>query len=141
MSITAGQVWLAYNAAENDRDFTMMSALVAADLRVTVNGRLAVSSAQDDERAMSQLIACYPDYRRAVDEVIEFPGRAVVRWRMRGTPADDVGRAMDISGCSIVAVENGVMTEAFLYYDGAALDAVLEQAAASEAAVVTAEQR
>lgn len=124
----ARAIWLAYNAAENDRDFERMLSLVSADLSVTVNGRPAVGSADDDEAAMRALIAAYPDYRRDVDEVIAIGDRAVARWRMRGTSADPLRRDdLDVAGCSVVTCRDGRMVDAALYYDGEALDRVLDE--------------
>ena len=123
------EIWLAYNAAENDRHFDRMLALVSPDLTVTVNGRPAVASAEEDETAMRALIAVYPDYRREVEEVISIDHRAVARWRMRGTSStrsqwDD----LDVAGCSVVTCRDGRIVDAALYYDGAALDRVLHEA-------------
>lgn len=120
--------WLAYNAAENARDYVAMAALVAEDLTVQVNGVRAVGSAEDDLRAMEHLIGVYPDYRREVDEIIGAGDRVVARWRMRGTSADSAVEPLDVPGCSVVTVRGGRMTEAFLYYQGAALDRVLQTA-------------
>jgi ketosteroid isomerase-like protein len=130
VSTDAAGVWLAYNVAENAADFAGMGNLVAADLDVTVNGRPAVSSAEDDERAMRELMAVYPDYRREVDEVLGTGDRAVARWRMVGTPASAELPPLDVPGCSVITVEDGRITRAHLYYQGAALDEVLRAAGA-----------
>lgn len=122
-------IWLSYNAAENAGDFERMLALVSADLCVTVNGHPAVGSAADDEAAMKALISAYPDYRREVDEVIGIGDRVVARWRMRGTSADPSRRDdLEVAGCSVVRCRDGRMIDAALYYDGAALDRVLNEA-------------
>ncbi|MTD12906.1 hypothetical protein GIS00_02965 [Nakamurella sp. YIM 132087] len=121
----AASIWLAYNVAENRADFATMSTLVAPDLVATVNGVPAVSSAEEDERAMRRLLEQYPDYRREVVEVIAAGERATARWRMRGTPADPAHPVLDVQGCSIVTAADGVMTGAALYYQGDALDASL----------------
>ncbi len=128
MSAQAGDIWLAYNVAENASDYEGMMRLVAPDLAVTVNGQPAVSSAADDERAMRELKRTYPDYHRVVDEVLSAGDRAVARWQMVGTPTQETTPALRVHGCSVVRVRHGVMTEAHLYYDGAALDAVLDAA-------------
>lgn len=126
MTLGPDQVWQAYNDAENARDFQTMAQLVARDLVVTVNGEPAVSSAEDDDRAMRHLTGAYPDYRRDLIEVLRSGDRAVARWRMLGTPVN--GPHLDVPGCSIVTVEEGRITEAHLYYYSAALDAVLSAA-------------
>ncbi|CCH77469.1 hypothetical protein BN12_20012 [Nostocoides japonicum T1-X7] len=131
MSRDARAVWLAYNEAENSSDYPAMMALIAPDLAVTVNGRPAVSSAEDDERAMRALKQAYPDYRRDVEEVIGAGDRAVARWRMIGSPASPDLAPLDVPGCSVVRTVGEVMVEAYLYHDGAALDAVLEAAGAT----------
>jgi hypothetical protein len=124
-----GDVWKTYNEAENARDFSAMVRLIAEDLSVTVNGACAVGSAEDDERAMRHLIAVYPDYRRDVEEVVSAGNRAIARWRMVGTAGVATTPNLNVPGCSIVTVAYGRITEAHLYYQGAALDAVLHAAA------------
>jgi predicted ester cyclase len=126
----AAAVYVAYNDAENAQDFAAMAGLVATDLRVEVNGRVGVSSADEDQRAMLELCRTYPDYSREVEEVVVAGDRATVRWRMRGTAATDAVDALDVSGCSVVTVHRGQITQAFLYYDGAPLDSVLSRAGA-----------
>lgn len=128
-STDAAEIWLAYNAAENSRDFEAMGALMRADLAVSVNGRSAVSSAEDDLRAMSLLTSTYPDYRREVDGVVAAGDQATIRWRMRGTAAKpDLVADLDVPGCSVIECAGGVIETAHLYYDGQALDRVLSQA-------------
>ncbi len=132
LSGDAAAIWLAYNRAENDGDFTAMMRLIAGDLAVTVNGRPAVASADDDERAMRELKSLYPDYRRKVDEVIPAGERATVRWRMLGTAIRPDVAELQVAGCSVVRAVGGVLTEAHLYYQGAALDDALASASAPE---------
>jgi predicted ester cyclase len=124
-------VYAAYNAAENAKDFPAMAKLVSADLRVEVNGRVAVSSAAEDQRAMLELFRTYPDYRREIEEIVVASDRATVRWRMRGTAANAGVDTLNVSGCSVVSVRGGQLTHAFLYYEGAALSAVLARAGAT----------
>jgi ketosteroid isomerase-like protein len=126
----AGAIWLAYNDAENHHDLERTTQLVSDALVVVVNGAAAVGSAADDEAAMAELFATYPDYRRDVDEIVSSGDRAVVRWRMRGSHRDG-GAALDVAGCSVITVEAGRITHAYLYYDATALDAVLGRAAGS----------
>ena len=123
-------VYAAYNDAENAKDFPAMARLVSAGLRVEVNGRVEVSSADEDQRAMLELLRTYPDYRREIEEFVVAGDRATVRWRMRGTAGIDGQDALDVSGCSVVSVHRGQITQAFLYCDGAVLDAVLSRAGA-----------
>ncbi|WP_255953845.1 nuclear transport factor 2 family protein [Streptomyces odontomachi] len=123
---TACQTWLAYNAAENARDLAAMAALVAAELRATVNGRPAVSSAEDDAAAMDRLLCTYPDYRREVVEVIDAGERGTVRWRMTGRPAPGSGVApLDVAGCSVLTARGGRIVEAHLYHDGTGLHEIV----------------
>lgn len=126
---SAAEIWLAYNEAENAHDLARTSALVAPNLNVSVNGSAAVSSAADDEAAMSALLGLFPDYRREVDEVLDLGRRAVIRWRMVGNAED--GRRLNVAGCSIIATADEVITDAQLYYSGSALDEALASAATS----------
>lgn len=130
---SAGQTWLAYNAAENARDFPAMVALMAPYLSVTVNGAPALSSADDDERAMRVIIDTYPDYRREVEEVFEIDGGrlAVVLWRMRGSSPYASAPDLDVAGCSVVRAHAGVLTQARLFYQAPVLDSLLQRAGRS----------
>jgi SnoaL-like domain len=130
---SAGQVWLAYNAAENARDFDSMMSLVAPHLSVVINGAPALSSAADDERAMHMIIETYPDYRREVETVVEIDGgrQAVALWRMRGTSPFATAPDLDVAGCSVVQADAGVLTHAQLYYQATVLDELLQRAAAA----------
>jgi predicted ester cyclase len=125
---TPAAVYVAYNDAENAKNFRAMAKLVAADLRVQVNGRVAVSSADEDQRAMLELFRTYPDYHREIEEILVAGDRATIRWRMRGTAGIEGITPLDVSGCSIVSVRGGQLTHAFLYYDATALNAVLARA-------------
>jgi hypothetical protein len=131
--VSAGQVWLAYNAAENARDFDSMMSLVAPYLSVITNGAPALSSAADDERAMHVIIETYPDYRREVEEVVEIDGgrKALALWRMRGTSPFASAPDLDVAGCSVVRADAGVLTHARLYYQARVLDELLQRATAS----------
>ena len=129
----AAGIWLAYNAAENAVDLDGMRALVQPRLRVLVNGRADVSSADDDLRAMQALRRAYPDYRREVEQVLSAGEHAVIRWRMRGTPAQgSLAEPLDVSGCSVVQCSEGAIESAHVYYDAAALGAVLAAAVARQ---------
>jgi predicted ester cyclase len=121
-------VYAAYNDAENANDLPAMANLVSAALRVEVNGRVAVSSADEDQRAMLELFRTYPDYRREIEEIVAAGDRVTVRWRMRGIAGIGGVDALDVPGCSVVSVRGGQITEAFLYFEGAALNAVLSRA-------------
>ncbi len=123
-------VYTAYNAAENRRDLQSIQSLVATDLRVEVNGRVAVTSAKDDSTAMAALFASYPDYRRELVELLVDGDRATARWRMLGSPVTEGVEPLDLAGCSVVRVAKGQIAQAYLYYDGGALDVVLSRSAA-----------
>lgn len=124
-------VYSAYNDAENAKDFSTMATLLSPDLRVEVNGLVAVSSADEDQLAMLELFRTYPDYRREIEEIVVAGDRATVRWRMRGTTGIDGIKPLDVSGCSVVSVRGGQLTRAFLYCDAAALNEVLTRAGAT----------
>ena len=120
------RVYRAYNNAENAHDLAATTALVTDDLQVTINGARQLSSASDDERAMAALFAAYPNYRREIVEVISQGDRGTIRWRMAGTPADGLALdPLDVHGCSIVTVRDGLLADAHLYVDRAALNAIL----------------
>lgn len=123
---TVGDIYRAYNDAENAHDLQATAALVTDDLQVAINGVPQLSSGADDEQANAALFAAYPDYRREVLEVIEDGSRGAVRWRMVGTPASDSGLPpLDLHGCSVVEVRDGRLARAHLYVDTAVLAAIL----------------
>ncbi|MFI6039292.1 nuclear transport factor 2 family protein [Streptomyces sp. NPDC051315] len=119
-------VYRAYIDAENRQDSATAAALVSPSLRVEINGRPALSSAAEDQAANAELLRRYPDYRRDVLDTVADGSRVAVRWRMAGTPARAGLEPLDVHGCSAVRVQDGPITHTFLYYQGAALDAVLE---------------
>ncbi|MFF3494624.1 nuclear transport factor 2 family protein [Streptomyces sp. NPDC002795] len=122
----AEKIFRAYNDAENAHAPDTAAQLLAPDLDVQVNGRQALASAEDDRAANDELLRRYPDYRREIVDVVANGERAVARWRMRGTPSAADGEPLDVHGCSVVTVRDGRITQAFLYYDGGALAAVLD---------------
>ncbi|YCH06391.1 nuclear transport factor 2 family protein [Arthrobacter sp. alpha11c] len=123
MTTQPNKVWEAYNEAENTRDFTAMAQLVAPDISITVNGIKSVSSAEEDQSEMRHVMEIYPDYRRILVEILSFGNRAVARWQMLGS--SPTAPDLNATGCSIVTVKYGQITDAYLYYDSAALDSVL----------------
>jgi predicted ester cyclase len=127
---TPAQVYRAYVEAEARRDGAALGDLLAPDIRIEVDGAPALASADEDRAAMAALFEAYPDYRREIIEIIESGDRAAARWRMLGQPRPDLaGRlpVIDIRGVSIVAVQRGRMTEAYVWSPGGALKDVLER--------------
>jgi len=131
MSATDGvavRIYRAYNVAENARDQAAMNALLAPDIAIEMNGRPALSSAEDDAVAMAALFEAYPDYHREIVSVVDGGHTAAVRWRMVGHAAARFGGRLpdlDVHGCSLVMVEGGRMTRAWLYAAEGQIDAVL----------------
>ncbi|MFN8622922.1 MAG: nuclear transport factor 2 family protein [Chloroflexota bacterium] len=134
MSAAAGtegeavRIYRAYNLAENTRDQVTMNALLAPDIAIEMNGRPALSSAEDDAVAMAALFDAYPDYHREILGVVDGGDTCAVRWRMAGHGAPRFGGRLpdlDVQGCSIVTVRDGRMTRAWLYSAEGQIDAVL----------------
>ena len=118
MSATDGlavRIYCAYNDAENGRDQAAMNALLAPDIAIELNGRAALSSAEDDAVAMAALFDAYPDYHREIVSIVDGGDTAAVRWRMAGHAAARFGGRLpdlDVHGCSVVAVRDGRMVRA-----------------------------
>lgn len=131
MSATDGVavvIYRAYNDAENARDQAAMNALLAPDIAIEMNGRPALSSAEDDAVAMAALFDAYPDYHREIVAVVDDGDRAAIRWRMVGHAAARYGGRLpdlDVQGCSFIEVADGRMTRAWLYSAEGQMDAVL----------------
>lgn len=125
---TAAEVYRAYNEAENRHDWDATTALLAADVDVVVNGTPEVASAEDDRRAMAELVTVFPDYRREVLEIVGEGDRAAVRWVMRATTSPSAGVALRVEGASFIAVRDGRITRAVLVSSGEGLDLALARA-------------
>ena len=118
--------------AENARDQETMAALLDPAIAVEMNGKPALSSADDDAEAMAGLFDAYPDYRREIVAVVDGGTEAAVRWRMLGTPAARLADrlpALELEGCSFVTVRDGRMTAAWLYGAEGVLQGLLRLAA------------
>ena len=106
-----------------------MSAALAPDIAIELNGEAALGSAEDDAAAMAARFEAYPDYRREIVDIFEQGGRAAARWRMVGHPRPELAERLppiDIRGVSVVTVVDGRMTEAFVWSPSGALERVLE---------------
>lgn len=128
----AARIYRRYNDAENARDQETMAALLDPAIAVEMNGKPAISSADEDAEAMAGLFDAYPDYHREIVAIVDGGETAAVRWRMLGTPAPSLADrlpALDLHGCSFVTVRDGRMTEAWLYGAEGVLTGLLKLAA------------
>ena len=124
----ATEVYRAYNRAENDHDWDATTALLAPDIHVMVNGASEVSSPEDDRRAMKQLVALFPDYRREVLSIVPNGDEAAIRWKMTGSSVDDPSVALMAEGASFIVVRDGRIRQAFLFVQSGELARALEMA-------------
>ncbi|MEX1295148.1 MAG: nuclear transport factor 2 family protein [Candidatus Limnocylindrales bacterium] len=125
----AAEVYRAYVEAETARDEAAMTALLAPDIEIELNGVAALASADEDAAAMAALFEAYPDYHREIIDILEQGSRAAARWRMVGHPRPELAERLpviDIRGCSIVSVQDGRMTAAYVWSPSEALERVLE---------------
>ncbi len=124
----AAAVYRAYVDAESRRDEEAMGAALAPDVVIELNGKAALGSADEDAAAMAALFDAYPDYRREIIEIVGEGSRAAARWRMIGHPRPDLTGQLpdlDIRGCSIVAVVDGRMTEAYVWSPSGVIEQIL----------------
>ena len=126
--MSAAEVYLAYNRAENAHDWDATTALLAPDIRVAVNGVREVSSAEDDRRAMTVLVALFPDYRREVLQIVAHGDEAAIRWRMSAHSAEVPPVVLDVEGASFITVADGRICEAHLCAPGDELARALDLA-------------
>jgi predicted ester cyclase len=129
----AADVYRAYIDAETRRDDAAMKAVMAPDIRIELNGVAALASADEDIAAMAVLFDAYPDYHRDIIEIIGEGSRASARWRMVGHPRpglDERLPVIDVRGCSVVVVEDGRMTEAYVWSPASVIDEVVALASA-----------
>jgi hypothetical protein len=123
------EIWLAYDDAANRGDSDAAASFVAPDLAVLVNGSPASSSAAESRAVQTELIRCYPDYARSFIGPLEDGDRAVIEWRMQGTPAPDVDLPpLDVPGCSVLRCADSRIVEAQLYHPTGALDRIVDRA-------------
>ena len=128
-AMTPAAVYRAYVEAESRRDEPAMSALLAPDIAIELNGQAALGSADEDAAAMAALFAAYPDYHREIIDIFEQGSQAAARWRMVGRPRAELAERLpriDIRGVSVVTVVDGRMTKAFVWSPSGALEGVLE---------------
>jgi predicted ester cyclase len=121
-------VYRAYVDAETRRDPAGMVALLASDVAIELNGQPALASAGEDADAVAVIFDAYPDYHREIIEIIGQGSRAAARWRMVGHPRPDLADRLpqlDIHGCSFVVVEDGRMTEAYVWSPAGVLEQIL----------------
>lgn len=124
----AAEVYRAYNNAENEHDWDATTSLLASDIHVMVNGAREVSSPQDDRRAMEELVAQFPDYRREVLHIVSNGDEAAIRWKMTGSSTHVPSFRLDVEGASFIVVYEGRIRQAFLFAQSGALARALEMA-------------
>lgn len=129
----AGEVYRAYNRAENAHDWDSTTALLAPDVHVMVNGASEVSSPEDDRRAMERLVTLFPDYRREILHLVSDGDDAAIRWQMTGLSVDDPSIRLDVEGASFIAVRDGLIHEAFLFAQSEGLERALGRTGADGA--------
>lgn len=122
-------IWLAYDEASNRGDHDAAAAFIAPDLAVLINGSPAIASVAEDRAIQTELIRCYPDYGRTFVDALEDGDRAVIEWRMRGTPAPGIDvPPLDVPGCSVIRCQDGRIVEARLYHPTGGLDRIADRA-------------
>ena len=124
----AADVYRAYVEAEARRDDEAMRARLAPTITIELDGGPALGSADEDAKAMAALFDAYPDYHREIIDIFEQGSRAAARWRMVGHPRPDLAERLpviDIRGVSVVTVEQGRMTEAFVWSPSGVLERIL----------------
>ena len=126
--MTPADIYRAYIEAETRRDAEGMRALLGKDIAIEIDGAPALAGVDEDAAAIAALFEAYPDYHREIIEIIEQGSRACARWRMVGHPRPELADrlpAIEFKGVSVVGVEDGRMTEAYVWSSGGALDEVL----------------
>lgn len=117
-SMGPADVYRAYIAAEAAGDKEGMGRLLAPGIKIELNGRPAFESAAQDAAAVTVIFDAYPGYRREILEIVEQGDVAATRWRMVGSPREDLRDRLgelDIAGCSIVRVHDGLMVNAYVW--------------------------
>lgn len=131
--MTPTELYRSYIDAENARDVDAMAAYLAPGLTVTVNGVPQLADRDEDAEATRQLLERYPDYRRLLHNVFHEGSTVVAEWEMAAPGDPTLGVApLSVIGCSIVDVEDGVMTTARLYTDPRAIQELLDEAPSDE---------
>ncbi|MQA09396.1 MAG: hypothetical protein GEU98_12755 [Pseudonocardiaceae bacterium] len=129
-SVNAAEAFRAYNDAVNRQDRAMARAWVSPDLTATVNGCPVTDIAYVDPVMDRTLLRCYPDCHREILRTLVEGDQAAVRWRTRGTPAEDRASLppLDVHGCVFARVRGGRIVNVAIYYEDVGLQAVLTRA-------------
>jgi steroid delta-isomerase-like uncharacterized protein len=89
---------------------------------------LGIFRGHDEIRELFEgVFAATPDLEVTVERVIADDRFCVVQWRSRGTftgepfmGVEPTGRAVELRGCDVMEVEDGLVVRNTVYYDGAA---------------------
>ncbi|MGE0599137.1 MAG: ester cyclase [Dehalococcoidia bacterium] len=109
--------------AENDADLEALSAMLAPDVEVWLNGALVRTGRDAQVEATRANLAAFPDWRRKI-ESISFDGNlGALRWTGEGTHKGTfagiqaTGRRISFSGTSWAELENGVAKRIWIDMD------------------------
>lgn len=110
-------------AADNGRDRDAYRALLKDEYKAEVHGRTAATSADEEAADLERYWGGFSDGRILEDAITASGGSVTLRYRLVGTndgvmggrPA--TGRKVEISGCTILEVEDGRVARTFRYVD------------------------
>ncbi len=89
---------------------------------------LGVFRGHDEIRRLNEEIrAAMPDFELIADHFVADGRRCAVQWRSRGTHTgaafagvEPTGRSIELQGCDVMEVEDGLLVRNTVYFDGAA---------------------
>jgi len=115
----------AYVEAWNTGNVDVLDAIADAGVQRHVSPTVPSSATNLDElkQVITNFRAQFPDFHVSLDEEIYVAGKSVIRWTVTGTHTGSTeelpatGKAVSVSGSSIMHYAEGKLTEEWAYFD------------------------
>ena len=110
-------------AADNGRDRDAYRALLADDYVAQVHGKTAATSGDEETADLERYWNGFSDGRIVEEAITACGGSVTLRYRLVGTNDGEMagrpatGRKVEISGCTILEVEDGRVARTYRYVD------------------------
>jgi predicted ester cyclase len=126
---TTAQIARAYFEAIGAKDLDAATSLWKPGSKDRLHGIAELTAPAGIEQYFSELFGAFPDFRFEILEIAASGKRAACRWRITGTFAGPgrfqglkaTGARVDLEGCDMVRVEDGLIVENNAYTNGAQL--------------------
>jgi steroid delta-isomerase-like uncharacterized protein len=124
--MTPEEVARSYFEAHARRDPDGLVPLYSPDVVIDITGQGIFRGPQECHDYFAALYAAVPDAEMIVDRIVGGEDLAVVQWRLRGTftgsqlspGIDATGGWIELRGCDVIEVADGLITRNTAYVDG-----------------------